>query len=277
MNQIRLNKNQQGLSLLELLIAMVIGLFLLAGITSSYLQSKKSSIQRDEYSILQGNGRIALDIMSKTIAHAGYVAFPSGFIAPSSFIRDPVVSNTCGAVGQNVVSTQIFIDNPTRTQDGLLGGSDSIGVIYLGDANVSTDCAGIPLPASCQISASNRNSESAQIYSSFFIGDGALQCAGSRSADLLPIADDVENIQFLYGIDEDGDTFVDRYINATQLGTFSDNVVSVQIGVLVRSERPVKSEAEVKTYSLLDEAVTTPNDKFLRAVFTTTVNLRNTL
>ena len=36
------HKKQSGLSLIELLVAMVIGLFLLAGITTSYLSSKKN-------------------------------------------------------------------------------------------------------------------------------------------------------------------------------------------------------------------------------------------
>jgi len=266
---------QQGLSLIELLIAMVIGLFLLAGITTTYLQSKQSSIKRDEYSVLQDNGRIALELMSNTIAHAGYVAFPSGVITPSSFITNTVVSNTCNVGGQNVITPGNF--PTTSTKDGVSGASDSIGVIYLGDANISMDCAGGVLPVGCQIGSGNTNSASAQIYNSFFIQNNSLQCAGSRTTNLEAIAEDVENIQFLYGVDADGDRVVDRYINATQMGTFTDNVISVQIGVLVRSERQIKSVAEVIKYSLLDQAITSPNDRYLRGVFTTTVKLRNTL
>ena len=71
----RANRNRQsGLSLVELLIAMTIGLFLLAGITTSYLSSKKTSIKRDQYSQLEDNGRLALEILTKTLEHTGYTS-----------------------------------------------------------------------------------------------------------------------------------------------------------------------------------------------------------
>ena len=66
-------------------------------------------------------------------------------------------------------------------------------------------------------------------------------------------------MQILYGVDSDGDdNVVDRYVNATQVGTFVNNIVSVQIAVLVRSAREIKSDPESITYTLLDEAVTAP-------------------
>ena len=83
---LRFKKNmktsQSGLSLLELLIAMFIGLFLLAGISTSYLASKKSSIARDQYSILEDNGRIALEVIANTLKHTGYTS--SNGTPPSS-------------------------------------------------------------------------------------------------------------------------------------------------------------------------------------------------
>jgi type IV pilus assembly protein PilW len=68
---IKSQNKEVGFSLLELMIAMVIGLFLLAGITTTFLGSKKASLERDEYSILQDNGRVALEIMADVIEHTG--------------------------------------------------------------------------------------------------------------------------------------------------------------------------------------------------------------
>ncbi len=270
-----ITNKQKGLSLIELLIAMVIGLFLLAGITTSYLSSKKTSIQRDEYSLLQDNGRLALEIMSKTIEHTGYKSFPVGSIGPSSFITGDVESETCNADGESVVAP---VSNFRTTIDGPDATSDSIGVIYLGDDSVFSDCAGEVLPDGCRISATNDNSDAARIYSSFYIDDNRdLQCVGSRSATKEIIANGIENMQFLYGVNIDADPDVDRYINATQVDTFADNIVSVQIAILVRSSRAVKEQPESIQYSLLDSVYTSPNDRFMRAVFTTTVSLRNTL
>ena len=181
--------NQKGLSLLELLIAMVIGLFLLAGITTSYLSSKKSSIQRDEYSLLQDNGRLALEVMSKTIEHTGYTSFPSAIIDSSSFITGTVSSKTCNFGGESVLDPTIF--PATSTQDGT---SDSIGITYMGDANVSTDCTGESLPDDCQIGSGDP--DTARIYSAFFLDNNALQCAGSRNAERQIIADGIKICRF---------------------------------------------------------------------------------
>ncbi len=54
------NKHQ-GFSLIELLVAMLIGLFLLTGMASSFLSSKKASNDRDQLSVLEDNGRFALE------------------------------------------------------------------------------------------------------------------------------------------------------------------------------------------------------------------------
>jgi Tfp pilus assembly protein PilW len=267
-------KSQSGLSLIELLIAMLIGLFLLAGITTSYISSKKSSIQRDQFSLLEDNGRIALEVMSKTIGHTGYA---SNTAAPlqNKFVTGYITSRTCAGGGESVLNTGIFPSDPTANDD--ING-DRVGVVYLGDNDVFTDCSGGALPANCQISP-NLPTETSRIFSAFFVNntDRTLRCAGSRDSAQQIIAEGVENLQLLYGVDVNGDKAVDRYVNATNINGLWNNVVSVQIGVLVRALRETKDKAESITYTLLDTAVTSPNDRYKRAVFTTTVNLRNSL
>ncbi|GAA0410877.1 PilW family protein [Cocleimonas flava] len=266
-------KKQLGLSLIELLIAMIIGLFLLAGITSSFLSSKKSSIQRDQFSLLEDNGRIALEVMSDILEHTGYA---SNIGAPllNNFITGGITSRTCSGGEASVVNTGIFAGIETEDDD---VNGDTIGVVYLGDDQVSRDCSGLPLPANCQISPTT-DPETASIYNAFYLNnDDTLMCAGSRINEAQVIAEGVENMQILYGIDANGDKTVDRYVNATNVnGSWSD-VISVQIGVLVRALKETKDEPESITYSLLDTAVVSPNDRYRRAVFSTTVNIRNTL
>ncbi|WP_299880916.1 PilW family protein [uncultured Cocleimonas sp.] len=271
-----LNKNQAGLSLIELLVAMIIGLFLLAGISSSFLSSKKSSIQRDQFSLLEDNGRIALEIMSSVIEHTGYT---SGNGAPllNNFMRGAVNSRICSDGQDSVVDTGIFTTSPNPTSDDDIKG-DRIGVVYLGDDQVSTDCTGGPLPVGCQVSPTT-TPETASIYNAFYLDDvnKRLMCAGSRFNEAEVIAEGVENMQVLYGIDDNGDKAVERYVNAADVNGSWSNVISVQIAILVRALRETKSTSESVTYSLLDVAVPSPDDRYKRAVFSTTVNLRNTL
>jgi len=104
-----------------------------------------------------------------------------------------------------------------------------------------------------------------------------VQCAGSRSQNLMLIAEDIENMQILYGIDIDGDPLntVDKYVSESNVGTAWGQVVSIQVAVLVKSSIEVKDKAETQSFSLLDEKYDSPSDRFQRAVFSTTINLRN--
>lgn len=261
--------NQSGLSLIELLIAMFIGLFLLAGITSSYLSSKKTSIARDQYSILEDNGRIALEVLTNTLQHTGYTS-ASGTPLEDKFITAAVTSSSCSDGSQSVLNTGII----PVTADNNAG--DSLGVIYLGDSNVFTDCSGAPLPATCQLNP-GLPTDPAKIYSAFFLDASNLQCAGSRDASEQTIAEGIENMQILYGVDANADNQVDRYVNAPNVGTLWNNVINIQVAVLARSLIEVKDTAESESFTLLDTPITTPTDRYQRAVFSTTISLRNSL
>lgn len=270
-------KKQTGLSLIELLIAMLIGLFLLTGIATSYLSSKKSSNTRDEFSMLEDNGRLALEVLSGVLEHTGYTPVNAGILNPPFITNDTqVVSAACGT-GNSVESTGIF---STRiTQDNAAG--DAITVMNNADNRVFTDCSGGQLPVACQASpagaAAGIPSVATRIYNAFYLEGGELRCAGSRDNSVQVIADGIENMQFLYGLDTTDDGRVDKYVNATNVGGFWNSVMSIQVAILVRSDKVVKAQSEQITYTLLDQSYTAPDDRFQRAVFTTTVRIRNTL
>jgi len=60
-------KTQRGMTLIELMIAMIISLVLLGGVLEVYLGSKQSYNLVEESSRLQENGRFAIDIMTREI------------------------------------------------------------------------------------------------------------------------------------------------------------------------------------------------------------------
>lgn len=68
MNQIY----EAGMTLIELLIAMVIASFLMAGVFNVYLSIYSSDTLNDELSVLQQNGRFAISAISKDVRMAGY-------------------------------------------------------------------------------------------------------------------------------------------------------------------------------------------------------------
>ena len=65
-------KRQRGFSLIELMVAMTIGLIVLAGVGYLYVQSRQSFSSMDNVSRMQETARYALEIMSHDIRMAGY-------------------------------------------------------------------------------------------------------------------------------------------------------------------------------------------------------------
>ncbi len=63
---------QAGLSLVELMVAMVVGLILLSGVVQIYVGSKGTYRTQDALSRLQENGRYALELIAQDLRAAGY-------------------------------------------------------------------------------------------------------------------------------------------------------------------------------------------------------------
>lgn len=79
-----MNHKQSGYSLVELMIASVIGLVVLSGAVTIFTSNRASQALSTGMSQVQENGRVALDIISNGIRLAGYQGCTNG-------IREPVV------------------------------------------------------------------------------------------------------------------------------------------------------------------------------------------
>lgn len=92
----------------------------------------------------------------------------------------------------------------------------------------------------------------------------------------LELVQNVQNMQFLYGEDTDGDFSANYYVPSTQVVNM-DNVVSIRVSLLIRSTDTDLAEA-AQTYNFNGQAVVAPaNDTRMRRVFTSTVSIRNRL
>lgn len=268
------HSKQSGLSLIELLVAMIIGLFITVGISSVYVGNKRSNMTSGELSQLQDNGRAVLQLLSDVIQHTAYTS-TSAAPVNDMFIRGTVPTSMCSDGSDSVVNTSLFSPLENNTSYG-----DTIGVMYMGDDKLNLDCASGELPVACRYGGTAATAAS-RIYNYFSVqananGDPTLMCVGSRTNTAQEIAEGVENVQFTYGEDIDNDGIADRYVNSTGVTNWS-SVVSVNIAVLVRSLAPVAVSNSSRSYQLSEDTIVTTNDKYLRAVFTSTVRLRNVL
>jgi type IV pilus assembly protein PilW len=67
------SSRQSGLTLIELMVAMTIGLLLLGGAASLFISNKRIYREQEEMSRLQENGRFALELLIHDIRMTGYV------------------------------------------------------------------------------------------------------------------------------------------------------------------------------------------------------------
>ncbi|HSB96630.1 MAG TPA: prepilin-type N-terminal cleavage/methylation domain-containing protein, partial [Spongiibacteraceae bacterium] len=64
-------RRARGFSLIELMVAMVIALIVLAGVLSSFLASKQAYLYNQEVAFIQENARYAAAYLSADIREAG--------------------------------------------------------------------------------------------------------------------------------------------------------------------------------------------------------------
>lgn len=289
----RLIRKHGGFSLIEMMVSLVLGLFLVGGITTMYLSSKKSDQLRNEVSEVEANARLALGKLRQIIEHAGYksmanIPLDKPFQTPS----DGNIENAFCSDGLAMVTNPVMI-TPTAEIAGYTRDQDSgdlLTIAYRADhpnsGTMITDCngdayTGLVRQISCSADTENggmANPWDSRIYNTFYLhtddltGEKSLMCHGSRGDAPSVIADNIENLQFRYGVTTGGNT---TYKNATQVEANNEweSVTSVQVALLVRSNDKVDQD-ETKTFQLLDKSIT-KTDQMLYRDFTTTINLPN--
>jgi type IV pilus assembly protein PilW len=88
---------QHGFTLVELMIALVITLILMAGISQVFLSSKKSFIIQDTLARQQENGRYVLDTLGQDLRRAGYMGALEGITAAGGTAGEVAENGTCVA------------------------------------------------------------------------------------------------------------------------------------------------------------------------------------
>lgn len=110
---------------------------------------------------------------------------------------------------------------------------------------------------------------------------------GSNNIDSAPeeLLEGVDNMQLLYGIDLNTDGVAERYVQANEVGNWTQ-VVTVRIGLLLASGEGLRdaTEVDIETYRVANtiigpesgsETVTHAEDRRKRYVSSTTVSVRN--
>lgn len=103
---------QKGLTLIELMISMTLGLMLVAVTAGVLLSSNRNFMQDDSYSRMQENGRFALRHLTHELTMANYWG---GMINPgtSGISNNLTVTTDCGITYNDANASLILINNAT--------------------------------------------------------------------------------------------------------------------------------------------------------------------
>lgn len=87
---------QRGINLIEIMVAMTIGLFLVLGATTLYVNSKKSSDVDDDIALLQETARYAMSVIETDIRQANYWGLVKDAVLIENRMTSmtPIVDNT---------------------------------------------------------------------------------------------------------------------------------------------------------------------------------------
>jgi len=202
--------HQGGYTLVEILIALLIALFLLGGLLTLVTGTRQTNANQTALTQLQDEQRLAMSLLNDVIQHAGYFPdpttyTPASFVASGSFAASQVITGTNAAGVPDSISVRFL----TSGTDGLINCQGVTATAVHTYTNVFT------------IDASNR-----------------LACAVDGGA-VVPLVNGVSGMQILYGVNTAAAPIpglpppsdVDTYMTATQVTTAGDwfRVTSVRV------------------------------------------------
>lgn len=355
------NKKQTGLSLIEIQVALVIGLLLTAGAIQLFIGNQTTYRTEAALAQMQQVGRFALETMAKEIRMAGFTGCTSrealrgteysgldlppydmtginakvaGSEAQGSNNWNPARPNLGGLLANMTDQTDMLtIQRADQCGTQLTANSDTTGAglsIYTpnqcnfqaNDPVMITNCermeifqiqADVADTAPSQtmnfnglaqlttdqlfntsstvhkvisntfyISPSQADANINALWMSNWIPDGTAGAPTAADFNPIEIADGVDDLQILYGVDTGGvDEYADTYVTADQVAVVNladswNAVRSIRISLLLSSVADnITTEARAFQFNGAD--VNTANDRRLRAVYSTTVSIRNRL
>jgi type IV pilus assembly protein PilW len=283
-----IKRAQSGLSLVELMVALVISLFLSAGLFTMFGMSSSNVTTTSQFNQLQENGRIALALMERDLSQLGFMADITGtdFIlgTNTSITGAAAVANDCVGGGLNNASLPNAQPAHFRRLWGYEQGVGGQSLACLSGVKDKTDVIQIkrlvgPETLSAALLPSRYYVAATSSQAMFFNG-AAPALANSRlweyqhhvyfiknDDDGIPVlrrktltttqgmnneeqlVEGIENMRILYGFDNDGDDTPDSFMPAANVTSLMwDNEVFQRL-VALRIYVLVRSPQKDNSYT----------------------------
>lgn len=233
---------QSGFSLVELMLATAITVFVMASAYAVHSVNQKSQVVQDEVTVLQQNLRAAMLTLTRDIREAG--------CDPKEVSGASIVTATPGQIRftRDISGHAV---NPNSADGDVLDLNEDL--IFGIDPAVDTDADPDGIPDAALVGNLTRND----------VNDG--------TGIFQPIAQNIERLEFTY-LDEDGGAIAMPITSQADI----NRIRAVQVSLLVRSADQDQHFLNASTYTTASGTVWGPfNDTFRRRFIATTIKCRN--
>lgn len=297
-------ERERGVTLVELMVSMTVGLFVVAAATGVLVSVKSGYMAQADSAQILDTGRHAIDILSRTLRQASYLQWDNSDFNSPAEDDGPAVF---GMDARSLKSRSKDVSSPIARS---VNGSDVLAIRIGGAGDGSNGDGSVLNCAGFGIGTGDATEKRERGWSIFYVAEDAsgepeLYCKypGEDGWAAQAIARGVESFQVLYGLDTDGDGYPNSLMSATAVeatakdGTGKDvpwkNVVEVKVAILVRGANAIRTERTDLNYDLFGEHYSSAygtRDRGVRIqvsdlpkaarnrarkVFTTTVWMRN--
>ena len=288
-----MRSSQQGLSLIELMLSLALGLIIVAAAMMLFISGQKSFALQQGAADLQDNSNFALSYMAKDIRMANLnnsTANLTSDLAHAGVVLK--TSNISGATASTPVSS---VEVASSSNVNL--GSDQLVIQYLPQQTGGFDCEGNEIVDTAHYvvqryfvrrDANPNTNESSATALVLACDAGRASAAGVTDfgGDGQILMKRVDYFHVLLVVEDGNGNFRDMKISDYLTSAPTARILGVKIGILARSNQSVGLESTIKVtdpFSVLDQSVTLKTSiqnqqtKNLRQVIVQTIAIRNAL
>lgn len=193
----RPGRSQAGLSMVELLISIAVGLVVMAAFGYLYMGSRQSFRVQDSVARIQENGRYALEVMGQDLRMAGFIGCASLTSVTPALTANPNPDAGAGVIAALTPATVLTgTEGPvTLTLYRASGSGEFLTAAMAGPA------AAVPIPASTRTYAAGSMFLIANCTSADVFRNSAAIAAGTTAIQHAAANNDSDNLSVAYGAD----------------------------------------------------------------------------
>lgn len=246
MQRLEPRRQQAGLSLIELMIALLISSFLILGVTTIFINNKQSYTYQQNQAGNQENGRFALLMLNQELAKAGYRALAQDefqIAFPSAAAADGCPAFSTGQVLQRSTS------------------GNGVCYRYQRYSTNTRDCLGNEVAANAVVTT----------HLEYDATSGTLQCTAQGATGQLVTG--LAGLQFQYGVDMSSTRHAQNFVAAPNAGA---SIVAVRYSLLFAGTNDNIAVGQNNYFfPLSNTTATTPTDSRIYRSIAGTTTLRN--